>query len=247
MYLYGMAKRWKGDFLYADDHLLVIDKPSGYLSIPGRGGTPDVLTELRKVHPELHVVHRLDKQTSGVLVFAKDEVTHRAVSLLFQNREVSKKYFALAKGWPQQAEIRIDEPIAPDKSVAGKMIVAKNGKPSVSICRRVEQLGPYCLLEVEILTGRMHQIRVHLKHIGLPLLVDSTYGGFGHFDLSMIKKNYRSNRTGEPRPLINRVSLHSGIISFVHPATETQLTVKAELPKDMTATLKQMRNVFGGQ
>lgn len=239
-----MAKRWKADVLYSDEQLLVVNKPSGYLSIPGRGGTPDVLTELRKQYEDLKVIHRLDKETSGVLVFAKDESTHRSMSLLFQNRAVSKKYFAIAKGWPQEAELRIEEPIAPDKSVAGKMMVSKQGKPSISICRRVEQLGPYCLLEVEILTGRMHQIRVHLRHVGLPLLVDSTYGGLSKFDLSMIKRSYRANRTGEPRPLISRVSLHAGSIAFEHPVNKTLLKIEAKMPKDMSATLKQMRAVY---
>lgn len=227
--------------LFENDAWVVIDKPAGLLSIPDRFGAdlPNAENILRKKYGQIYVVHRLDKDTSGVMVFAKTEEAHRRLSQSFENRAVKKTYLAIVEGVPSKPEDLIDAPIGEDSSKAGKMkIDPKNGRESRTHYKIKERFRRYSLLELNPETGRQHQIRVHCAFIGHPLVVDSLYGKSKELRLSQFKRGYKGEET---RPILGRLSLHAAELVFPDPKSGESIKVEAELPKDMKATLKQMR------
>lgn len=230
--------------IFEDDHLLVVNKAPGLLSIPDRfvPGKPNLQTLLSQEYGRVFVVHRLDRETSGILCFARTEAAHRHLSLQFENRQVEKTYLALVDGVPREPEGRIEKAIAPHPSQAGKMMVDDRGKPALTHYRTVETFRAFALLEVGIETGRTHQIRVHLAAIGHPLAVDTLYGQREGFYLSEIKgRRYNLGRGKEERPLMSRSSLHAWRLRLNHPGREELMTFEAEPPKDFRAMLKQLR------
>ena len=233
------------DILYQDDHLLVINKPAGVLTIPGRQGEValrEVLAEQLKIASELRLVHRLDRPTSGVLVLAKTIDAQRGLSRQFRRREVDKFYLALVRGVPDSPAGLIDVPLAPHPRQRHLMTVLRTrGRPSQTEWELVERFKRFSLLRCKLLTGRQHQIRVHLNHIGLPLAVDEHYGGAEALCLSEFKRGYQTSRRGPERPLIDRLTLHAERLTFTHPATGEPFTSEAPLPKDFRATLNQLR------
>lgn len=234
------------DILYEDGHLLVVNKPAGVLTIPGRQGGEvalrEVLAERLKITSELRLVHRLDRPTSGVLVLAKTFDAQRALSHQFRRREVDKDYLALVRSQPPSPEGLIDAPLAPHPRRRHLMTVPRTGgRPSRTAWKLVERFRHFSLLRCRLLTGRQHQIRVHLNHVGLPLAVDANYGGADALYLSQFKRDYRPTRRGPERPLIDRLTLHAERLAFTHPATGEPLTITAPLPKDFRATLNQLR------
>ena len=238
-------KLW--DLLYEDEFLLVINKSSGLLTLPDRfdRDLPNLFTELQRFFPEIKSVHRLDRYTSGVILFAKDADTHRYLSTCFEHRKVYKSYYAIVQGVPIYESGRIDMPIA---KIGGKnrvYISETGGKPSVTNFKIVEDFRLYSLLLAKPETGRLHQIRVHLQHLGTPLLVDSSYGGKDAFYLSEIKKKYSLGRGKAERPIISRQTLHAVSIKFKHPFSGSYEEFHAPLPKDMRATIAQLRKRFG--
>ncbi len=230
--------------IYTDDHLIVVNKPANYLSIPDRfdRDKPSVQGFLQQQDGEIFTVHRIDRETSGILVFARDAETHRHLSQQFQDRSVDKQYLALVEGQVLPENGTINKPIGKHPSVAGKMIITKSGKTSVSHYQVVEQFKHFSLLAVKIESGRTHQIRVHLAGIGYPLAIDTLYGQRDAFLLSEIKlKNYRLGKSAEERPLMSRCSLHAHQIQFQHPISGEMMSFTAEPPKDFAAVLKQLR------
>src|ERR1700683_3047400 len=170
--------------------VIAVEKPAGWLSIPGRGnkeGIPVVSQELGKLlrggdlsvpnKNDLFIVHRLDQGTSGVMIFAKSEKSHRALSDMFSEGKVTKTYWALVKGEFSESPIIIDVPIFKLPSKKNKSVVDPKGKPSITKVRRILTAQGFSLIEALPLTGRSHQIRVHLAHIGFPLVGDRLYGG----------------------------------------------------------------------
>jgi RluA family pseudouridine synthase len=229
------------EILFEDDVVVVIDKPAGLLSIPDRFGVeiPNAEAILRKKYGEIYVVHRLDKDTSGVMVFAKSEGAHKNLSLAFENRQITKKYLALVDGVPLPSEGEIEAPIGEDPSKAGKMKVdTKTGKDSSTSFKIVERFRKYSLLELNPKTGRQHQIRVHCAYIGHPLVVDILYGKRKELKLSEFKRGYKGS---SEKPILGRLALHAKSLTFNHPTSGQELTFEAELPKDIKATLNQMR------
>lgn len=240
----------KLDFLYRDEHVVVLNKPAGYLSIPDRfvPEKPNLVNQLEQIFEKIWVVHRLDKETSGAICFALDAETHRSLSMQFEHREVEKKYHVLVDGQLTQTEGEIDRPIAPHPTVAGKMMPSAKGKPARTIYQVQKKYRDFTLLEADIKTGRTHQIRVHFSSIGFPLAVDPMYGRRASLALSEIKKrNFRLGKDQVERPLLNRLSLHSASLELVHPNTEERFKIEAPYHKDFRAVLKQLDkwNAYG--
>ena len=236
------------ELLYEDECLIVVGKPAGLLTIPDRTGNKDsLLGMLEKKYGKVFVVHRLDRETSGVLCFARTEQAHRHLSMQFERHTTDKFYFALVDGVLHHEEGEIDKPIGEHPTAAGKMTVTNSGKPSLTFYRVAERFKRYTLAEVLIKTGRTHQIRVHFQSIGYSLAVDALYGRRAAFYLSEIKgKYYKSGKhSEEERPLMERTSLHAARLRLDHPVTGERMEFVAELPKDFAAVLSQLRK-WGG-
>jgi len=229
--------------IYEDDDIIVVNKPAGLLVIPDRFNAelPSLnrLLEAKKGQ-RIWVVHRLDRDTSGVICFAKNEETHRYLSIAFQERDVNKFYAGLVTGIVIPAEGRIESPIAEHPALNGKMIVAKKGKMAVTDYKVVEQWPLYSLLQFQIHTGRTHQIRVHMQSIGHPIVCDELYGDGQPFLLSNIKRKYRmSEKDEQEKPLLSRLALHAYRIQF-HKEDGKLISAEAPLPRDIAACVKQL-------
>lgn len=236
------------DLLYEDDQLLVVSKPAGLLTIPDRAGNQNSLVgALKEKYGKVLIVHRLDRETSGILVFARTEAAHRHLSMQMEHHTADKFYLALLDGALHHEEGEIDKPIGEHHSIPGKMAISNTGKPSLTFYRVIERFQRFTLVEAQIKTGRTHQIRVHFNSIGYPLAVDALYGRRERFLLSEIKgKKYKSGKfTEEERPLMERSSLHAARLRFEHPVSGEIMEFRSELPKDFTAVLNQLRK-WGG-
>jgi 23S rRNA pseudouridine1911/1915/1917 synthase len=230
------------DIIFENNEFVVVNKPAGMLSIPDRTQSEPSLKDLLiERYVKIFTVHRLDKETSGIILFAKDEATHKYFSKKFEEREVEKYYLALVYGTLSSATGTIDAPIMEHPVFKGQMVVNRKGKPSVTDYEVVEALGKYSLVKFRIHTGRTHQIRVHAKEIGHPIACDPLYGDGKPVLLSSIKKKYKLSKSeDEERPILSRVALHSSQLKFKDTAgNEYDLT--AELPKDIRALMQQLK------
>lgn len=231
------------EILLEDDDIVVVNKPAGLLVIPDRfNATLPSLNKLleQKLGQRIWVVHRLDRDTSGVICFAKNEAVHRYLSILFQEHKVNKFYAGIVTGKIRPPEGRIESPIAEHSVVKGKMIVSKRGKAAVTDYKVSEEWPLYSLVQFQIHTGRTHQIRVHMQSIGHPLVCDELYGDGKPLYLSSFKRKYHtSKKEEEERPLLSRLALHAYRLEFVKE-DGTLISIDAELPRDMAATVKQL-------
>jgi 23S rRNA pseudouridine955/2504/2580 synthase/23S rRNA pseudouridine1911/1915/1917 synthase len=229
--------------LFENDDFVVVNKPAGLLTIPDRHNDtlPSLVRLLEQRLGRMYVVHRLDKDTSGVIVFARNEETHRLLSARFMERQASKEYLALVAGRIWEKEGTIETPIAESPSKKGKMITAKKGKSALTTFEVLESFSLYTLLQVRIFTGRTHQIRVHLQSIGHPVAMDEVYGNGKPFYLSFIKKKYRVGKfQEEEKPLMSRMALHASRLSFENKEGQ-RCAFEAPLPRDFQAVLTQLR------
>lgn len=215
--------------IYEDEAVLVINKPAGMPTLPSpkyKSGTVanGVLAHYEKIgNPHtIHVVTRLDKDTSGLLLLAKDRLSHSLLAKSQQQFTIKRKYLAIVEGEVAEAKGRIDAPIGRKPDSIVERMVTETGKPAVSYYTVKQQLDKHTLLEVELETGRTHQIRVHFSHIHHPLLGDDLYGG--------------------TIDILNRQALHCHEISFLHPFTRKLHTIHAGLPEDMEHVIKQLSN-----
>ena len=233
----------KPDILFEDDSIVVVSKPAGMLTIPDRFDKdfPNVRTYLIQLYQEIFTVHRLDRDTSGVLVFAKHAEAHKLLSMQFEHQQVQKTYMAIVRGIVSKDDQEIDIPLIPDTRKRGLMRPSARGKESFTTIHVVQRFRMATLLECQPRTGRLHQIRVHLSAIGYPLLVDPDYGSSSEFKLSTIKKKYNVGKDQEERPLLIRTPLHSSKLEITHPITLERMTFTAELPKDMSATINVLQ------
>ena len=233
----------KIETLYEDDDLIIVNKPAGLLVIPDRFNAElpclNKLLETKLGH-KVWVAHRIDRDTSGVICFAKNEETHKHLSLIFQERDVNKFYAGIVTGIVVPEEERIENMIAEHPALNGKMIVAKKGKIAVTDYRVSEQWPLYALVQFQIHTGRTHQIRVHMQSIGHPIVCDELYGDGKPFYVSMIKRRYnQAKNEEEEKPLLSRLALHAYRLEF-DKADGTHISIDATLPKDMAAMVNQL-------
>ncbi len=220
--------------LYEDEHLLAIDKPAGVAVHGGSGVSSGVIEQLRKARTEarfLELVHRLDKETSGVLLLARKRSALTALQDQFRNRDTGKIYLALVAGvWPKSLKV-IDQPLHKTLDAAGERHVRvvspanEDGRRSITVIRKATPAGEFTLLEISLKTGRTHQIRVHLAHAGHPILGDPKYG-----DFALNKRVAKERRFA-------RMFLHAAELSFDHPASGERITLAAPLPPECATLL----------
>ena len=243
------------DILAQSPDWVAVVKPAGLATIPGRGESDSVLERLGRqlgipssgtADPRVRVVHRLDKDTSGVLLFAKNAAAQRHLSHQFQNNTVGKEYLALVAGKPPAEQGEIDAPLAPHPASPKRMAVVRHGgRPAKTLWRVEESFRLYTLLRVTPKTGKTHQIRVHLQSVGLPLAIDPLYnaprggGPSPGLLLSAFKRGYRPTGEAE-RPLIDRLTLHALKLKFETPGGGA-VELEASPPKDFRAALNMLR------
>ena len=258
-----VAPSFRVSILYEDEDVLVVDKPAGIAVEPERWARhlpslAGALVELARERAEAggvggehryRLAHRIDKDTSGCLLVAKHLEAERALRIAFSEGRVHKEYLALVEGehplGDDESETS-DAPIGPDPRKSGRMVVSKDGKPSRTEVRVAERFRGFTLLSCRPVTGRTHQIRVHLAQAGYPLAVDPQYGRRDELFLSGIKADYRPKRGRPERPLIARLTLHAHALHVPDPsagADAVRCRIEAPLPKDYSTTLKQLRKV----
>jgi 23S rRNA pseudouridine1911/1915/1917 synthase len=232
------------EILFEDEYLIAINKPAGVLTIPDRFNPeiPNLMAMLKPVYPDIIPVHRIDKFTSGINLFAKNAESHYWMSELFQSHKVEKYYTAIVDGIPYPESGRIDVPITESTITRGKMLVHKRGKASITDYKIMHSYGQYSLLHIRIRTGRMHQVRVHMQYLGHPLIVDSLYGNREAFYLSEIKhKKMNLSKYKDELPLLSRQPLHAHRLCFKHAVTGKNIEINCDVPKDISAVINQMR------
>ncbi|MBA2378151.1 MAG: RluA family pseudouridine synthase [Blastocatellia bacterium] len=234
------------DVVFEDEYLAVINKPAGMVVHPGAGISSGTLANAIAWHFgrrgvetasvetfRIGIVHRLDKDTSGLIVIAKDDQTHEALGEQFRSRQVYKQYVALVHGTLRETLGRIDRPIARDRWHRTKMTVAANGRQAISLWKLRHRFEKFTLVEVEIKTGRTHQIRVHLASINHPVVGDATYNE-GR-DNTIADINVRNAVSS-----MNRFFLHAEKIAFVHPKTGEKVGFESELPGELSRLLESL-------
>ncbi len=236
-------KKKQLEILYQDDQVVVVNKAYGMLSIPDRfkKGEDNLRTLLEQKFGKIFVVHRLDRDTSGVMVFALNAESHRNLSIQFEKHTVDKKYLAVVAGIMAKDDLDVDIPLMPNPRIPGTMMPSARGKASFTHIHVLERFRVATLIECTLKTGRQHQLRVHCAAVGYPMLVDSVYGRSDSFQLSAIKRRFRLQKDEEEKPLIQRTTLHAHSLSFIHPVSGERLSFVAEPPKDFKALLTVLR------
>jgi len=236
------------NFLYEDEHFIAVDKPPGLLSYPIGPRRLSALSiarrqlEVRGGDSELRPLHRIDRETSGVLLMARHIDADRALKLAFKNRLVKKSYLALVRGALEQDEQVVDVPIGPDVEgpIRIKMAVSVDGKPAVTHLRVIERFGAtewgaagkgYSWVAATPQTGRTHQIRLHLAHLGHPLVGDKVYCDEGRAFLR--RWEGKMDEEDLARLELRRHALHALDLSFSHPITEERIDLRASIPQDL--------------
>lgn len=236
----------KPSILAVDEELIVINKPPKFLSVPDRFD-PNLLNlkhYFKQKYGLLWPVHRLDKDTSGIIVMARNATAHRELSGQFAAHTPRKTYFAIVEGCPSQQSGRISYALAEDVRKPGRMVVSNKGMSAETTFEVIEQFQHFALLRLNLLTGRTHQIRVHLQAIGHPIVGDPFYGVREAFYLSSLKKRkYQLGKNETERPLLNRTALHAGGLVFTHPSTKEEMSYQADWPKDMRALRQQLNKL----
>ena len=229
--------------IFENDDFVAVNKPAGLLTIPDRHDETQLSLYkiLTQQYGKIFIVHRLDRETSGVVLFAKNEIPHKYLSQLFEQRKIEKIYLGIIRGSLSVKKGSVDEPIAEHPLHKGVMTVSKKGKPSITGYEVMEDYGIYSLVRFTIQSGRTHQIRVHMKFAGHPIACDPVYGDGKPVLLSSFKRKYKlSLHDEEERPLINRLALHSHRLIFTD-AYAKKHALEAPLPKDMNALLQQLK------
>ncbi len=234
--------------LYNDDDIVVLNKRSGLLIASDRydEDATRLDIEAEKEFGKLFAVHRIDKDTSGCVIYAKTPEAHRSLSMQFEERKVEKIYHALVYGHPLWETKHVDLKLLVDGDARHRTVPNdRYGKTAVTDFKNLGVCGPFTWIEARPHTGRTHQIRVHLQSNGISIVCDPLYSGNQHpVKLSDIKRNYKGDTDNE-RPLLSRLALHAFKLTVTHPKTGEQITFTAPYPKDMDATRKQLKSIFG--
>jgi len=231
------------DYIIADTpDFIALNKPSGLLSIPDREGKDISLKKLLiEKYGSIFTVHRLDRDTSGLIVFAKNEDAHKQLSQQFEERQTEKIYNGLVIGSLAEKKATIDAPISEHPGKKGLMTVYRKGKESLTDYEVLEDFKIFSWVRFQILTGRTHQIRVHAKHIGHPIVCDDLYGDGKPILLSSLKHKFKLSKNElEERPILNRLALHALSLKFINTNGEA-IKLEAPVPKDLRALLQQLR------
>jgi 23S rRNA pseudouridine1911/1915/1917 synthase len=234
----------KYDIIFENENFVAVNKPSGMLAIPDREQSEKSLKEfLQEKYGNIYVVHRLDKDTSGLIVYAKNEITHKYLCKIFEERLVRKFYVGLVLGSPNPYEDIIELPIAEHGTNKGLMVVHRNGKESKTGYKVLEASPQISLVSFELFTGRTHQIRVHAKEIGHPLICDTLYGDGKAIYLSAFIKNYKlSKKEDEEKAIVDRLGLHAHQLFFTDEYGK-HISLEAPIPKTFTVLLKQLKKL----
>jgi len=250
---------WEIPVLFEDEHLLALDKPSGLLTSPDRYNPdrPNLMQLLHegiaaqkpwvKTHGLTYLsnAHRLDADTSGVLLLAKNKPALIQLANLFSIDKPQQKYFALVSGLPSSDQFVMDAKIASNVVELGLMrIDNRDGMKSRTEFSVAEKFSGYTALTCQPRTNRNHQIRIHLKHAGFPIIGDTLYGGKPLW-LSRLKKGFYLKHGREERALMARVALHSEELSIPHPVSGETITIAAPIPKDLRVALRYLREFRG--
>jgi len=233
------------EIVHQDGELLVLNKPAGLVVHPGAGNRSHTLQNALLAHdaglarvPRAGLVHRLDKETSGLLIVARTPQAHTRLVAQLAAREIGREYLALVVGQPT-AGARIDEPIGRHRTLRTRMAVRADGRPATTNFRIEERFRVHTLLRVQLETGRTHQIRVHLAHAGLPLVGDPAYGG---------RRRQVAGEAAQLNALLHafaRQALHAQRLTLTHPATGRPLRFEAPLPADFQVLLAALREDAG--
>ena len=233
--------------IYSDDDFIVLNKRSGILIAADRYNpdAPRLDLMAEKEFGKLYAVHRIDKDTSGLIIYAKNLEAQKGISIQFEQRKVQKTYHALVYGHPLWENLHVDLALEPDGDARHRTVVNKKfGKPSVTDFHLIGVCGPYSWIEAKPKTGRTHQIRVHLAANNLSIVCDPLYSGNQKpVRLSEVKRKWNGDED-EERPLLSRLALHAYKIQFEHPATHEQVTFTAPYARDMEAVRKQFAKLF---
>lgn len=231
------------DILYKDDDIIAINKPSGWLSIPDRHDAElySVKSWFEAKGEKIFIVHRIDRDTSGLLLLARNAEAHKYYNTLFEQRTLKKTYYGLVLGSISEDEGVYDQPIEQHPTLLGKMRVGRKGKPAITHFKVEERFRGYTWVRFQIETGRTHQIRVHLYNAGHSLVCDPIYGKSDPILLSSFKKKFNlSGKEEDERPLLSRLALHAYSVDLVDRKSIPH-TFIAPVPRDLDVTLKQLR------
>lgn len=235
--------------IFEDEAVIAFDKPSGLLIAPDRWDkSRENLMGLvhEKLGHDVANVHRIDADTSGLVLCAKTKPALDALTGQFQSKTVEKIYDAIVAGSPASDDYTVDFVLKEDEAAPGRMcVVKKHGKAAVTVFKVVARFGAFAQVECRPLTGRTHQIRVHLAASGTPILNDRFYGNDTQLLLSELKRGYKGR--DEERPLIRRLALHAAALTFTHPSTRERLTLRAPRPQDFAVALKYLGKFGGGR
>lgn len=228
------------DIVFENTDFIAINKPAMLLSVPDRFGIEISLKQILAQHFEkIFVVHRLDKETSGIIIFAKNAETHKALSELFESRNIEKYYVGLVNGVPQHTTGTIDAAIMEHPYKKGEMTTHVKGKASLTTYEVLQSFKLFSWIKFRIHTGRTHQIRVHCKHIGHSIVCDELYGDGKPILLSSFKKKYKlSKNVLDETPILQRVGLHA--YQLIFEWKDKKINLLADPPKDIRALLTQL-------
>lgn len=230
------------DIIFEDEEIMIINKSVGMVVHPGSGNPDGTLVNALLAHeeslgflPRAGIVHRLDKDTSGLMVIAKKESAYLNLIEQLKERSVKRTYMAIVVGVPISNKI-INEPIGRHPKIRTKQAVVKNGKEAITRVSLSESFQGYSLLRVNLETGRTHQIRVHLSHAGYPIVGDSVYGA---------RKQFAPGSTEGLKNIISsftRQALHASELELIHPSSEKLVSFGADLPEDMSTLIGQLKD-----
>jgi 23S rRNA pseudouridine1911/1915/1917 synthase len=237
--------------IYSDEDIVVINKPAGLTVHPVPGQTRGTLVSgllyhfktLSAVQGEIRpgIVHRLDKDTSGVMVAARNDAAHRNLAAQFKEHSVTKLYLAIVHGRPRMAQGEIGRPIGRHLKQVGKMAIdGLDAKPAKTFYEAIDSVWKFSVVRCRILTGRTHQIRVHMSHIGCPVVCDAMYGRE-----AVLTREDIGGPKGDETPLLSRQGLHAYRLTFQHPKSGVEMTFEAPVPPDMAGFLDYVKAIHG--